>query len=294
MLRLTKFYCRSFDLDHLTIWWEIDDIINQTDDIYAYDFTLMKSESASGPYDVVFGPFQNIFTFRDSIHPENHKNRTIYYKLVIKDKRTQETIEWGPTAQIPEPNLEALEMIRLEDVLFRGFTGRKWYLFPRKTFGARCHCFNKVMQRIEIGNCRDCFRTGYIGGFNTPIAFFAQKDPNARQLQKTPDIDHTLNIAKLRTISYPSLNPGDILVDSENHRWSVINVDITQRLGYDVHQEVTIKELLKGSIEYLLPINDDIKNIAGISDRRNFTNPTTLNNEPKPNYLGDVPDGILY
>ena len=294
MLRLTKFYCRSFDLDSLTVWWEIDDIINQTDDIYAYEFTLSKSESPAGPYDVVFGPFMNIFSFRDSIHPENHKNRTIYYKLLVKDKRNQESREYGPTAQIPEPNLEALEMIRLEDVLFRGFIGRKWYVFPRKTFGARCHCFNKIMQRIEIGNCKDCYRTGYLSGYNTPIAFYAQRDPNGRQLQKTPSIDHTVNLAQFRTISYPVISPGDILIDSENHRWVAIVSTPTQRLGYDIHQEVTIKELLKGSIEYLLPINDDIKNIAGISERRNFTNPTSLNNEPKPNYLGDVPDGILY
>lgn len=90
-------------MDSLTVWWEIDDIINQTDDIYAYEFTLSKSESPAGPYDVVFGPFQNIFSFRDSIHPENHKNRTIYYKLLVKDKRNQESREYGPTAQIAQP-----------------------------------------------------------------------------------------------------------------------------------------------------------------------------------------------
>ena len=37
-------------------------------------------------HSTLFGPFQNIFTFRDSVHPENHKLRTIYYKLSITDK----------------------------------------------------------------------------------------------------------------------------------------------------------------------------------------------------------------
>lgn len=293
MIKLTKFYARSFDLDALTIFWEIEDI-SLTDDIYAYEFTLCKSESATGPFDVVYGPFQNIFTFRDSIHPENHKNRTIYYVLQVKDKRTLEVEEWGPTAQLPEPNLEALEMIRQEDVLFRGYVGRKWYLFPRKTFGARCVCYNMSLQRQELGNCATCFATGYLGGFNNPIMFYGQKDPNGRQLQLGVSINQTPNVAMLRTISYPPIGPGDILVDSENHRWVAISVDVTQRLGYDIHQNITIKELLRGSVEYLLPVLDSIKNIEGISDRRNFTNPQSLNGlEEKPYYVNG-PDGITY
>ncbi len=293
MIKLTKFYARSFELDAITCFWEIEDI-NLTDDVYAYEFTLVKSESKGGPYDIAYGPFQNIFMFRDSIHPENHKNRNIYYKLIVKDKRTQEVIEWGPTAQLPEPNLEALEIIRQEEVLFRGFIGRKWYLFPRKTFGARCICYNKVMQKVEISNCTTCFGVGYLGGYNTPVSFYGQKDPVARTLQNTPTINHTINQTRLRLISYPPVMPGDLLVDSENHRWSAISIEVTQRLGYDIHQEVTIKEFLRGVIEYLVPVYDDIKKIEEISDRRLFDNPMTLNNEIKPNYLGEVPDGILY
>lgn len=293
MLKVTKFYCRSFDIDSLTIFWEIEDV-SLTDDIYAYEFSLLKCESPAGPYDLVYGPFKNIFLFRDSVHPENHKNRTIFYKLQIKDSRSGQITEWGPTAQLPEPNLEALEMIRLEDVLFRNFIGRKFYLLPRKTFGARCICFNKIMQRQEIANCKTCFGVGYVGGWNTPISFYAQKDPKAKQLQLTPTINHTPSLITMRTISYPPINPGDLVVDSENHRSIVISSTPTQRLGADIHQEVVIKELLKGSIEYLVPIKDDIKKIDQISDRRLFENPMTLNSDPRPNYLGDSPDGIVY
>ncbi len=293
MLKVTKFYARSFDIDSLTIFWEIEDI-TKDDDIYAYEFTLSKCESPVGPYDVVFGPFQNLFTFRDSIHPENHKNRSIYYKLKIVDRRTNEEKEYGPTSQLPEPDLIALEIIRQEDVLFRGHIGRKCYLFPRKTFGARCVCFNQVLQRQEVGNCKTCFGVGYIGGFNTPISFYAQVDPNSRELQLTPNINHTVNVTTLRTISYPPIQVGDVIVDSENHRWISVGVRVTQRLKYDVHQEVTIKEVLRGDITYLLPVNDDIKKVEEIFDWRNKYNPTTHQNQPKPDYLGEHPDGLTY
>lgn len=295
MLKLTKFYARSFEIDALTIWWEIEDV-SLSDDIYAYEFTLLKSESAAGPFDIVYGPFQNIFTFRDSVHPTNHKNTTIYYKLRIVDRRIDGDlgVEYGPTAQIPEPNLEALEIIRLEDTLFRNVTGRKWYVFPRKTFGARCICYNTTMQRQEFGNCKTCFGVGYLGAYNQPIAFYGQCDPTSRQSQLGVAINQTPNITILRTVSYPSILPGDLLVNSENHRWYCIKTEVTQRLGYDVHQEITIKEILRSNVEYLVPVLDSIKNIEGITDPRLFSNPQTLNNEVRPNYLGDEPDGIVY
>lgn len=292
MMKVTKFYVRSFDLDALTIFWEIEDLTKE-DDIYAYDMRLFKCESPTGPFDFVYGPFQNIFTFRDSVHPENHKLRTIYYKLSITDKRTNESVEFI-SAQQPELDLEALEIVRLEDTLLRTKTGRKCYLFPRKTFGQKCICVNTRSQRVEVGNCKTCYGVGYLGGYNTPIKFYCQIDNYSKTMQPTPTINHNVIVTKARTINYPPINPGDIIVESENTRWVVIDANCTQRLRADVHCEMTIKELLKSDISYLLPILDDIKKVDEISDRRNFTNPQNIHTSFKPDYRGFYPDGLVF
>lgn len=292
MLQVKSFYARSFSLDEVFIFWEIEDIIKE-DDIYAYEFTLLKSEAYYGPYDVVVGPFQNLFLFRDTTNLEDHKNRNIYYKLKIVDKRNQEAILVGPTAQLAEPDLLALEIQRQEDIMFRNFIGRKCYVFPRKTFGQKCICVDYRLQRKVSSNCKTCYDVGYLGGFNNPVICYIQFDPNTRAAQLTPSITHTINFTKCRLLSFPPLMPGDLIVESENMRWRVIEVAVTRRLNYDLHQEVQVKELLKGDIEYYVPINDDIKKIAEICDRRNFTNPTTFEYEPKPNYEGKKPDGLV-
>jgi len=149
MVVFTKFYARSFELDSITIFWEIEDI-SKEDDIYAFSMELFKSEAYNGPYDKVAGPFFNIFQYRDSLNLEDHKNRNIYYKLKVTDIRTNESIMVGPTAQLPEPDLIAMEVIRQEDMLFRNFIGRRCYVFPRKTFGHICICVQPQQMRGQI------------------------------------------------------------------------------------------------------------------------------------------------
>jgi hypothetical protein len=55
MVVFTKFYARSFELDSVTIFWEIEDI-SKEDDIYAFSMELFKSEAYNGPYEKVIGP----------------------------------------------------------------------------------------------------------------------------------------------------------------------------------------------------------------------------------------------
>jgi hypothetical protein len=96
-----------------------------------------------------------------------------------------------------------------------------------------------------------------------------------------------------RLIAFPPLNTGDMIVDPENHRWRVTQVQVTRRLSYDLHQECQVKEILRGDIEYEVPILDDIKKVDDIFDWRNRVNPTTFEYKPKPNYEGRKPDGVV-
>lgn len=292
MVTFTKLYVRSFELDSVTIFWAIEDI-SKEDDIYAYSMELLKSESYNGPYDKVAGPFFNIFQYRDPLNLEDHKNRSIYYKIRVTDIRTGETKVEGPTAQLPEPDLYAMEILRQEDMLFRNFIGRRCYTFPRKTFGQICICVQPQQMRGQRANCKTCYGTLYLGGFNSPTAAYIQFDPNARSTQLTPAINHNINFTTCRLIAYPPLNIGDLIIDPENHRWRVEQVQVTRRLGYDVHQECQVKEILRGDIEYELPVLDDIKKVDDIFDWRNRVNPMTFEYKEKPNYEGKKPDGVL-
>lgn len=274
MLQITKFLARSFDLDHLDLFWAIADFDGTSDLITAYTITVLRSESPAGPWDPISPPLVDRYQFRDVTPPTLHKWRKLYYTLQITDRRTGETLEVGPTAQLPEPDLHALEIQRQEDVLFRTHVGRKCWLYPVRTFGPRCNCFDRVTGRRTRSNCLECFDTGFLGGYLTPIACYIQFDPNAKHGQPTPLLgEHQNQNTSARTISYPPIKPKDMLIEAENVRHKVVSVTPTQRLRSVVRQELTLHEVPRGDVEYKLPIQvADLESLE-IADERNFTNP---------------------
>lgn len=277
MIQVTSFYARSFDLDVMDLFWEISDFFD--DNILAYDVYVLRSESASGPYEVLAGPFQDTYQFRDVSPSLLHKWRTLFYKLRIINRTTSEVAEFGPTAQLGEPDLIALEIIRQEDVLFREYVGRRCWLYPVRTFGAKCTCFDRVTGRRTRSNCLTCYDTGYLGGFLAPVECFVQFDPDAKSSQPTPYGEGQVRNSAARLISFPLVKPKDILVESENRRWRVATVAQTERLRARVHQELTLHELPKGDIEYKLPINiGDLRALSPAAER-NFTNPQHADND---------------
>lgn len=270
MLTVTRLYARSFDLDHMDVFWELGDFVGN---ILQYDFSIYRSESPTGPWDKLAGPFQDQYYFRDSSPVLLHNWRTLYYLLKIADKVTGEVKEFGPTTSLPESDLIALEINRQEDVLLREFTGRRVWLYPVRTFGARCVCFDRVSGRRTKSNCLNCYDSGYLGGYLSPIECFVQMDTSADSGSITPFGEQQSGQTTARLISFPPVSPKDILIESENYRWRVVSVAYTQRLRAIVHQELTLKEIPRGDIEYKLPIKiADLTKLEPAAER-NFTNP---------------------
>jgi hypothetical protein len=268
MLHVTSFYCRSLDLDHLDLFWELS---NFDGNIRQYDFYLYRSESAFGPWTVIAGPFQDQYYFRDTTAPSKHEWRNLYYLLKVVDKVTHEEASFGPTAQEGESDLIAMEINRLEDVLFREFVGRKCWLFPVRSFGAYCVCVDRVSGRRTKSNCLNCYDAGFLGGYLSPIQCFVQIDASGNASQATPYGELQPNQTSARLISFPQVKPKDILIEAENKRWRVEKVTTTERLRSVVHQELLLSKITKGDVEYKLPVNvADLRELE-ISSERNFT-----------------------
>ncbi len=271
MLQITRLYARSLDLDQMEINWEVADFFD--DNIYGYSFYVLRSESPEGPWDILAGPFADQYRLIDSSAQLLHKWRTLFYKLQVVDNNTQQSIFFGPTAQVAEPDLIAMEIVRQEDMLFREYVGRRSWLFPVKTFGPRCTCFDKISGRRTRANCVTCYDTGFLGGFMSPIECFIQFDPDSKSPQLTPMGEQQGRNSSARLISYPPIKPKDVIIETENRRWRVVTQAQTERLRAPVHQELTIHEITKGDIEFKLPVN--IGNLASLTPaaERNFTNP---------------------
>lgn len=284
MIKVTKLTVRSFNLDHLDIFWEISPVAapqsaDTPHEIFDYDFYVLRSEAAMGPYEQIAGPFRDQYSLRDIQVSLLHKWRQYYYKIRVVHRTTAQEETFGPSSSLePEPDLIAAEIIRQEDMLFREFAGRRCTLFPSRTFGPACSCYDVVTKRVTRSGCRSCFGTGWLGGFMSPVEVFVQIDPFPKTSQRSSLQERQPSDTAGRMISFPPVAPGDILVESENRRWRVISVTPTQRLRATVRQELQIHEIPKGDIEYALPVKVDAKSLKPASER-NFTNPQNLDDQ---------------
>lgn len=280
MLTVTKFVTRTFDLDYIDLYWEIADFARAQDVITAYEFSILRSEGSEGPWDPISPIFKDQYHFRDFSPNLLHKWRRLFYKLKITHLPTSEELITDSVSLVAEPDLIALEIQRQEDTLLRQWTGRRCWLFPVRTFGAKCACFDTTMGRRTTSNCLMCFDTGYIGGFLTPIECFVQIDPDRNKEANTPaQGTQQPKITTARLIAFPPMKPKDIIVEPENRRWRIDTVTSTERLRASVRQELSLWEIQRGDIEYKLPINlQDLAN-QQYAEERNFTNPQHVNDQ---------------
>lgn len=285
MLRVTSFRVRSFDLDHLDLFWEIAPVLGPRRDedaheIFDYDFYVLRSgDSPMGPYQQIAGPLRDQYMLRDMQVSLLHKWRQYFYKIRIVHRPTGKEEFFGPaSSDEPEKDLIAAEIIRQEDVLFREFTGRKCWLFIARTFGPRCTCWDPVLGRRTRSSHALCFDTGFLGGFMSPIEVFVQIDPQGKNTQAMALGEMQPGDTAARMISFPPVSPRDILVETENTRWKVISVSNTERLRSAVHQELRIHAIPKGDIEYNLPMNLALQTLT-TSAERNFTNPQNMEDD---------------
>lgn len=284
MLNVTKFWVRSFNLDHLDLFWEIGTVQGPPSDlvpheILNYDVYVLRSEAAMGPYEQIGGPLRDQYHFRDIRVSLLHKWRQYYYKLRVVDRTNNEEKEFGPAPSDDSPtDLIAAAIIHEEDVLFREFIGRRCWLFPVRTFGPRCSCFDTTLQRITRSNHLPCFGTGWFGGYMSPVEIFLQMDPNPKQSELRPTGELQPSDTHARMSSFPPVSPRDIIIESENRRWRVVNVVSTQRLRADVHQELQLHQVPKGDVEYALPLNIDTRQLSPASER-NFRNSQNLESD---------------
>lgn len=280
-LVVTEFVARGFDLDHMDLFWKIADFHSATDQINAYEFYIHRSESPEGPWEQLAGPFVDQYNFRDFSVCLLHKWRTLFYKLRVVHKPTSEEI-WvdGAASLMAEPDLIALEITRQEDTLFRQYTGRRCWLFPVRTFGPKCSCYDSALGRRTRSNCLDCYDTGYVGGYLTPIETYMQVDPSADSPSNTSLKGESQDKnTSARLISYPPMKPKDILVEAENKRHIVVTAARTERLRATVHQEITLHQVPRGDVAYKLPINlQDLENQQW-AEERNFTNPQHIDDQ---------------
>jgi len=292
MIEVTSISVRSFDLDHLDVFW---DILATEEDISHYQFYVLRSQDGpAGPFNVIAGPFFNTYMLRDPNVHMIHNWRTYYYMLRAVNIKTQETKEFGPQYHAAPPDLVALEIQRRQQLLYKEKAGRPAILFPRLTAGQHCvHCWDRGTKGNSIGrakqqNCETCYDTTYVGGYASPIQIYIQIDPSTTTVQKTDEGDRQFEETSARLSAFPPVKPLDMIVEAENKRWYVNSRTPTEKLRATLRQELKVRRYLAGDIRYKVPINVDMLS----SPEREFINAHDVDVR-KPISSAPIPDGSI-
>lgn len=270
MIQISKIWVASLDLDHIDVWWETKGYVQ---DPLLYSFYIQRSESPLGPWDTLGGPFKDKWYFRDTTVNQKHRMRAYYYRVRIVEDGTAREIFSEVASLSAERDLIAEEIVRRFSLLLREFVGRKAWLYPVRTFGARCpDCWDKVRQRRLKDKCETCYSAGFSGGYYSPIEILLQIDPEGRAIQVGSAGENADSKTTARCLPFPPIKPNDIIIEAENVRWRVMSLTSTEKLRSTVHLELQLHQIFPGDIAYKLPVNVDTKNLAP-SPGREFVNP---------------------
>lgn len=269
-----KLRVRSLDVDLNEISWEIGPT---SEDILDYTFRLKRSEGAEGPYDYLTPEMEDKYLFIDNMILRGHLYRDYFYRLEVKHKASGDTKEFGPVQHEETPDLVGKELRMRMGLLMREFAGRRCWVLPVRTFGQRCECWNSILGKKRYSGCLTCFDTTFTRGYMSPIETWVQIDPSAKQEQNMNVGPTQQNNTTARFGYYPPVKPRDIIIEGENVRWRVVQINSTQKHRVPIHQEVQLHLIPPTDIEYRIELKmDEALRAIWLSPSRNYTNPQNL------------------
>lgn len=181
--------------------------------------------------------------------------RKYYYKLKVTSKVTSDVITTDSVYSSYEYTPTIVEILRKEELLLRQYLKRPAKFLIRKTEGQYCTCWDATKNRSLTSSCSSCFKTGFLGGYYTPIAGYIGEMPKPEQLRILLGIEMNSTQNVLWTINYPALSPADIIVDTNaNTRYRVVRVEPTNLQGYKIKQTVITELIQLGDIVYTVPL----------------------------------------
>ena len=275
MITITGLKVRSLDVDYHELSWGLEDT---SEDVLDYTFQVFRSESSNGPWGEVSVPFSDRYIFVDRAVYPFHAARLYHYLIRVKNNITSETVDVGPVNMQPDADIVAKELRRHMSLLFREFTGRRCWILPIRTFGQRCVCWSETLRKRRQSGCRLCYDTGFVRGYHYPIETWIQIDPGSNFAEQTTNVGPMQQMnSTARVADVGIVKPRDVIIEAENKRWRVTQINQTEQSRAPIHLELTIHMIPQSDIEYAveLKLDQPLRDLA-LSPARNFTNPQNL------------------
>jgi hypothetical protein len=150
---------------------------------------------------------------------------------------------------------------RYAHIALEMFTGVRIGVLKKRHFGVRCTvCFDKVLKQSLVSNCRNCYGTGWEGGYFPAVGTLMRITEGDTQTQIEPEGETKLTRARAEFVDYPRLEKGDVIVELfSNRRWQVDGTSERKLRRNRVTQHMQVMELARTSVEYRVAVPADLQ-----------------------------------
>lgn len=277
MIEIIKERVMTLNRGYLDLFWSVGPLM-PTEDITKWAFYILKSrDNEQGPFEVIAGPLQDVYYYRDPDFDNFHRWEHIFYKIRAINTDSDRTVETRPVTLGERPNLQALYISDMWEALMRSYAGTIAYVFNRRKFGVRCPaCWDTIKHQQKFSRCTTCFDTGFQGGYYSPVETVMQiasedHKANLNQFAKM-DVMQT----QARIAMFPMVEPDDVIVELRNNfRWKVVAVASTALQRTTVSQIASMQRIPEKDVEYDLPLTITTEELrtTPLVDERQYTNP---------------------
>lgn len=207
MVRVRNLMMSILSINEVHLEWEIEGTVSQI------KLDVERSDSPESEFEKVGEVDDDELSFSDLSPLTHRKYIPFYYRIKEEDDKYSEVIDMPS-----EPDKMAIESARtIKRALMRDYAGAgtKCYLFPKKTYGARCpECFNVELNKSVLSDCKTCFGSTYEEGYGSPIEVYIAFPMDQPDHMEIAGGAAYIEMATGRawTSNYPVLKTEDVLI----------------------------------------------------------------------------------
>lgn len=190
--------------------------------------------------------------------------KNFYYRIVAREYRSNAVVQTFEselfTWDIGE-DLVGTYIIEEHEFKYRYVAGAPAMVFKRKRNEVHCpDCFDHVLKRVKVSNCKTCYGTGKLGGFYKPSPLWMDFNPENEILAIAEFGEKQVGQTDGELTNYPLLDPGDLVLQVlPNKLYRVESIFRAEKRQVVLRQLVRLNEVNRSDIEYRIPVDEEMQ-----------------------------------
>lgn len=241
-------------IDFINVQFSIEDTV---EDLTNYRFDLLRSNSQSGPFEIVMTSIQGFECNDYSVNLLNPEIKYFYKVRAFDFKNDEELMSDIFSTPSATNDNYSYYLDNIYNQYLDIINNSEVYLLKRMRTGELCECYDDIRGSRKSDKCTSCFGTGYKGGFYQPIKMKVNYFNTASKSEEMISAGSFENQTPVQfwTINYPIIQENDIIVDTlTGQRSTVMNWQPSYKNGYLIRQTVQVTKIPESSIFYKIPL----------------------------------------